>query len=129
MSNPMIVNTGLALISNLLKGGTNAYPQYIGWGTGATAPASGDTQLGNERSETRVAGTMSQATTTTANDTFKVVGVLTCAGTTATITEVGLFDTSGTGTGNMLMRGTFTGIALSVGDSIQFTINNVITSG
>jgi hypothetical protein len=59
-------------------------------------------------------------TTTTANDTYRVVGTLT-ANSNAAITEVGLFDAS-TG-GNMYVRGTFAVINLEAGDSIQFTID------
>jgi len=66
-----------------------------------------------------VAGTSSQVTTTTTNDTYQVVGTITCAGAGKTITNAGLFDAS-TG-GNLFAKGDFTGIALNVGDSIQFT--------
>jgi hypothetical protein len=47
-----------------------------------------------------------------------VVGTIT-AGTTETITNAGLFDASTSG--NLFVKGDFTGIALNSGDSIQFT--------
>ena len=52
------------------------------------------------------------------NDTFQVVATQT-AGTGETITNAGLFDASTSG--NLFAKGDFTGIALSTGDSIQFT--------
>ena len=56
--------------------------------------------------------------TSTTNDTYQVVGTQT-AGTGETITNAGLFDASTSG--NLFVKGDFTGIALNSGDSIQFT--------
>ena len=111
-------NAGKAIVTNRLKGqGTE--PNYIGWGTGAGTAAVTDTTLFTEATESRVAGTSSQQTTTVTNDTYQVVGTMTMSGAGKTITNVGLFDAS-TG-GNLLMKSDFTGIALNVGESIQFT--------
>ena len=50
------------------------------------------------------------------------------SGVTATITESGLFNSTGIGTGGMLSHKTFTGVALTNGDSITvtwtFTVGN-----
>ncbi len=114
----IFANAGKAIVTNRLKGqGTE--PNYIGWGTGAGTSAVTDTTLFTEASESRVAGTSSQQTTTVTNDTYQVVGTMTVAGAGKTITNVGLFDAATNG--NLLMKSDFTGIALNVGESIQFT--------
>lgn len=112
----LLVNTGRAIITNRLNGGGTT-PQYIGWGTGVGTTGATDTTLFTEVLP-RVSGTVSQVTTSTTNDTYQVVGTQT-AGTTETITNAGLFDASTSG--NLFVKGDFTGIALNTGDSIQFT--------
>jgi hypothetical protein len=112
----LLVNTGKAVVTNRIKG-TGTEPNYVAWGTGAGTAALTDTTLFTETG-TRTAGTSTQQTTTTTNDTYQVVGTLT-AGGTLTITNAGLLDASTSG--NLFVKGDFTGIALSSGDSIQFT--------
>jgi hypothetical protein len=108
--------TGRGIISDRIKGdGTE--PLNIGWGTGTTAPVDGDTALETAAAESKVAGTSSVQTTTTTDDTYRVVGTLTSA-STQTISEAGLFNDADT----LFTRGTFDGISLDNGDSIQFTI-------
>ena len=68
--------------------------------------------------ETRVAGTSTRVTTTTTNDTYQVVGTITATATRA-LQESGLFDAAASG--NMFVRGVYTTINLSTGDSIQLT--------
>lgn len=116
-------NAGLAITTNRIKGSGNE-PNYMGWGTGTTPAAVTDTGLETPAAESRVAGTSTQQTTNTTNDTYQVAGTLTCAGAGKTISEVGLFDAPTSG--NCFIHGTFTGIALNVGDSITFTIKDVI---
>ena len=118
----MKVDTGLAITTSRIKG-TGTEPKYIGWGTGNTAAAHGDTGLQTPAAESRTSGTTTQETTNTTSDTSQVVGVMACAGAGKTITEVGTFDASTNG--NMDVRGVFTGIALEVGESISFTIKSV----
>lgn len=113
----LLVSTGKAIVTNYLNGGAATQPKYIGWGTGAGTTALTDTTLFTEVTP-RVTGTSSQVTTTTTSDTLQVVGTQT-AGTGETITNAGLFDASTSG--NLFAKGDFSGIALSTGDSIQFT--------
>ena len=87
----------------------------IGWGTGAGTAAKADTTLFTEASEARVAAAISQP----AADKNKWVGTLT-ADAAKTITNAGLFDAATTG--NLVVKGDFTGIALALGDKIEFTI-------
>ncbi len=92
----------------------------LGWGTGATAEAVGNTALATEASENRTTGTLSQP----AADTDRVVGTIVATGT-KTITEAGRFNITTKGGANevMLERALFTGIPLLVNDSIQLTFD------
>lgn len=115
----VLTNAGKAITTNRIKG-AGTEPNYVAWGTGVGTAAITDTTLFTEATEARVAGTSTQQTTTVANDTYQVVGTLTCAGAGKTITNAGLFDASAAG--NLFMKGDFTGIPLNVGDGIQFTM-------
>lgn len=113
----LLVNTGKAIVTNYLAGGAATQPKYVGWGTGAGTTALTDTTLFTETGS-RATGTTTQQTTSTTNDTYQVVGTLTASGS-VTITNAGIFDASTSG--NLFVKGDFTGIALTSGDSIQFT--------
>jgi len=111
-------STGKAITTNRLNGaGTN--PNYVAWGTGAGTSAVNDTTLFTESTEARVAGAVTQQTTTVTNDTYQVVGTM-VAGGARTITNAGLFDASTVG--NIFMKGDFTAVVLATGESIQFTM-------
>lgn len=110
--------TGLAICTNRLKS-SGTEPNYVAWGTGAGTAAQSDTTLFTEASEARVAGTSTQQTTTQTNDTYQVLGTLTANGT-KTITNAGLFDASASG--NMALKGDFTGVVLALNDQIAFTM-------
>jgi hypothetical protein len=112
----LLVNTGKAVVTNRIKG-SGTEPNYVAWGTGAGTTTITDTTLFTETGA-RVLGTSTQQTTTTTNDTYQVVGTVT-AGGTFTVTNAGLFDASTSG--NLFVKGDFTGIGLNSGDSIQFT--------
>ena len=114
----LVVEGGREITTRRLKGlGTE--PKRIHWGTGVTAPTDPDTGLELPSGESKVEGTSTVITTTTTGDTLRVVGTLTSA-STQTITEAGLFDNADT----LYLRGTFAGIPLEAGDSIQFTIES-----
>ena len=113
----LLVNTGKAIVTNYLAGGAATQPKYVGWGTGAGTTALTDTTLFSETGS-RATGTTTQQTITTTNDTYQVIGTLTASGS-VTITNAGIFDASTSG--NLFVKGDFTGIALTSGDSIQFT--------
>ena len=113
----LLVNTGKAIVTNYLAGGAATQPKYVAWGTGAGTTAATDTTLFTETGS-RVSGTATQQTTSTTNDTYQVIGTLTASGT-VTITNAGLFDANTSG--NLFVKGDFTGIGLTSGDSIQFT--------
>lgn len=114
----VITDGGLAIITNRIIG-AGTEPKHVAWGTGAGTAAVTDTTLFTEASEARVDGASSRVTTTVANDTYQVVGTLTADGA-KTITNVGLFDAATLG--NLFLKGDFAGVALDVGESIQFTL-------
>lgn len=117
----VLVNTGKAIITALLAASS---AKYIGWGTGAGTAAATDTTLFTESAESRVVGTQTQQTTTTTNDTYRLVGTLT-ASAPRSITNVGVFDASTSG--NLFGKANFTAFDLSTNDAIQFTINTVVS--
>ena len=96
--------------------------RYVAWGTG-TGQGVTATDLATAAGEARTAGTSSQQTTTTRNDTYRVTGTITATSGHA-ITEVGVFTaTSGT---NLAIYGDFSAINLSALDSIAFTVDVVL---
>lgn len=121
----IITSVGLGLISAALKGATYSEPKYIGWGTGTTPPVAGNTALETPAAEARTLATTSVETTTVANDTYRITGLITCTGSQKAITEVGLF-TAATG-GSMYARVTFDAVTVDPGDSILFTFDTVNT--
>lgn len=118
----VFTNVGKQITTGRIKGvGSGAgatEPNYVAWGTGAGTAAATDTTLFSETGS-RTLGTSTQQTTSTTNDTYQVVGTIT-AGGSLTITNAGLFDASTSG--NLYMKGDFTGVALTSGESIQFTM-------
>lgn len=124
----VLVNAGRAIITNRLRG-AGTEPLNIGWGTGAGTAVVGDTTLFTERdvdlasaAGSRTAGTSSQQTTSVTNDTYRVTGTRTATGA-GTVTNAGLFDNVTIASGNLFVKGDFTGIGLSSGDAIAFTFN------
>ena len=116
----ILTNAGRAIATNLISGLGGTVPRYIAWGTGAGTAVVTDTTLFTESSEeSRTAGTPTRVTTSVTNDTFQVAGTLTVATSGKTITNAGTFDASSSG--NLFIKGDFTGIALNIGDSVSFT--------
>lgn len=115
----VFTNTAKALLISAINNTQLTSPLYVGWGTGTTTAAATQTTLVTPSAEARVSGTKSVVTTTVTNDTYQVVATITSA-SSQTIAEAALFDASTSG--NMYVRGDFTGIALANGDSIAFTV-------
>lgn len=119
-----VTNAGLDIITNRMSA-AGTEPKYVAWGTGAGTAAVTDTTLFTEAAEARTNGTASRVTTTVTNDTYQVVGTITTL-SNQTITNAGLFDAATVG--NLYLKGDFTGIPLTTGDSIQFTIKTQFTN-
>lgn len=114
----VLTNTGKAQM--ISKVNTGLTTPYVGWGTGAGTAAATDTTLFTEVTAERAASTQTITTTTVTNDTLHNVCTLTSV-SGGTITNAGLFDASSTG--NLYVKGDFTGVVLAAGDKIQFTID------
>lgn len=97
-----------------------ALMQFVGWGTGTTAEAVGDTDLVTQAAEARTTGALSTPTTTTS----RCIATITSA-STQSISEVGRFNIATKQGANqaMLQRHVFTAIPLLSGDAIQFTLD------
>ena len=124
----VVTNAGLAIVTNRMRG-SGTEPVYIGWGIGAGTAQVTNTTLFSEvdvdlstTSGTRTTGTSSQQTTDVTNDTWRLTGTRTATGA-GTVTNAGCFDTSTIASGNLFLKGDFTGIGLASGASIAFTIN------
>lgn len=117
-----VQNNGLARISSLLA----AASWWFQWGTGSAAAASANVVTTTTTTESRVACSASQTTGSVTNDTLRLTGTVTAAGTRA-ITEVGAFDAVGSGSpptgGNMCIYADFSVVNLAANDSIAFTLD------
>lgn len=112
----LVVNSGRAITTNRLKG-NGTEPNHSGIGTGAGTTGATDTTLFTETGS-RVAGTSTQETTSTTNDTYQVVATHTAGGALA-VTNAGLFDAASSG--NLYLKGDFATVNLANGDSLQIT--------
>lgn len=113
----VVTDAGRGIITNRIAG-SGTEPKHVAWGTGAGTAAVADTTLFTESAESRTSGTSSRVTTSVTNDTYQVVGTITATGS-RTITNAGLFDAATSG--NLFVKGDFTGVVLASGESIQFT--------
>src|SRR5262245_48066319 len=108
----VVVNDGLGITTNRIKG-AGTEPLNAGWGTGTqTTALVTDTGLGPTTVEravdltattgTRTAGTSTQQTTNTTNDTYQVVATRTATASGA-VTCAGLFDNATIGSGSLFL--------------------------
>lgn len=125
----VLTNIGKSIAAKRHLGASpsQAEPNYIGIGTGATTAArtaaAGDTAL-STAVESRVAGTGSTVTTTNTNDTYQTVGTIVATAARA-VDEAATFDASAAG--NIGVSATFAPINLQSGDSLQLTIKTQFT--
>jgi len=117
------VDRGLQMYNEGLEELTSI-PKFIAYGTGTTEAASTDTTLENAGAEARTSGNVTQQTTNTTDDTHQVTGTIICTSVAKDITEVAIYDAITAG--NLFLRASFTAIALSVDDSVTFTIKSVL---
>lgn len=115
----LLVNTGRAVITNLVSGLGGTVPKYLGIGTGATTFTATSTTLSTEV-ETRGTGTPTRTTTSTTNDTNTFVATVT-ATAPRTVTNLGFFDA--VSTGNLFVGVDALSIGLLSADSLQVTLN------
>lgn len=118
----VLTQAGEELLVDLIMNTVTSSTWYGGWGTGTTQAAKGDTTIETEASEAR---TGPITPTEAAADKIQWQWTQQCAGSGKTIANAGVLTLS-TG-GVLLIHGNFSGIALNVGDSIQFTTTLEIT--
>lgn len=119
----VVTDVGMSVTTAALLAYGALEPHHIGWGTGTTAAAVGNTGLETPAAESRTIGTSSAVLTNVTGDTYQVVGTITCTGSGKAITEVVLMTDATAG--SCYLRATFSAINVSVNDSIQFTIKGV----
>ena len=111
----IFTTVGETLVTDFVDGTASAPANwYVAWGTGAGTAAKGDTTLSTEATEARVVVTESQPTASQ----NRFVGTITADGT-KTITNAGIL--SAAAAGSLLLHSDFTGVAVVLNDSIQFT--------
>lgn len=119
----VLTETGEEFVVDKLTETVQTKPEYVGWGTGATAPTKSGTNISTAANEARVLATTSK-TGSAATAKYQAVATLTSA-SAQTITNAGLFTTAGTGTppsgGSLIVWGDHTGVALAINDQIQYT--------
>lgn len=104
----------LDVITTLLAGAT----WYGAWGSGSEAPSRASTTLSGEESEARQAATLTQESNGQTNDTLVASYTMTSGGS-KTITNTGVLSASTVGT--LILVANFSGIALSLGNTVAFT--------
>jgi len=110
----LVVTAGKAFITSRMASNTAAVMSHMAVGTGNVVATSGDTGLGTEiaRVALTVAGGTPSSNTITYSASFP-------AGTgTGTLTEAGIFNTSGAATGTMLCRTVYPAVAKGVSDVV-----------
>jgi hypothetical protein len=118
----LIVTKGKEITAKQLGGTTTAPVTAIAIGIGAVAANAADTALGSEITTNggqRGAATVTNITTTTANDTEQWAKTFTFTGSFA-VTEEGLLDNNTSG-GNLLARNVFAAINVVSGDTLGIT--------
>ena len=112
----VMVELGEAWVVDLMA----AVTQYGAWGSGAGTADKSHTSLFTEESETRISTTITQPLA----DKIQHVWLMTAAAG-KTITNCGIFSAVTSGT--LYYKASFTGIPLSSGDKIEFTLTNEVT--
>lgn len=120
----LIVTTGRdAIIERLDSAPTTAVPSHMAVGTGAVAPAAGNTTLGAEIATT---GRQALASSTSSGGVLTMVANWAAGqATNAAITEAGVFNASSAGT--LYSRATFTAINKGANDTLQMTWTYTLT--
>jgi hypothetical protein len=116
----LIVTVGKnGIMDQLLASPTIGKPTHMAIGTGAVAPAAGDTALGTELDRNAL------TTKTRATNVVTMVGDWAAGDGTGAITEAGIFDAATAG--NLYVRATFS--VINKGASDTLSISWTITGG
>jgi hypothetical protein len=113
----LVVDIGKSFIASRMAGVTKNVMSHMAVGTGAVAPAAGNTQLGGELARTALqtaGGSVAGAVVTYVAQFGAGVG-------TGAITEAGLFNASGLNAGDMLARVSFGVVTKGANDITTIT--------
>ena len=110
----LVVSSGLNFICDRMEGTSEAVMSHMGLGSGTTAAAAGDTDLG-----TLVGSREALDSTTVSSNTITYVASFEAGDATGTITEAGIFNASTAGT--MLCRVVFPAIGKQADDTMSVT--------
>ena len=113
----LIVNAGLAYITSRMLGASLAAMSHMGLGSGSTAAAAGDTNLGSLLGSRKVLGSATQSGSN--NESIVFTTVFEPGEATGAITEAGIFNAATSGT--MLCRTVFPVVNKQSGDTLQVT--------
>jgi hypothetical protein len=110
----LVVNTGLAYIASRMKDATATAMTHMGLGSGSTAAAAGDTDLGSLLGSREVL----DSTTVTSN-AIEYVASFEAGDATGAVTEAGIFNAATAGT--MLCRTVFSVVNKGASDTMTVT--------
>lgn len=113
----LIVNAGLAYITSRMLGTSLAAMSHMGLGSGSTAAAAGDTNLGALIGSRKVLGSATQSGSN--NESIVFTTVFEPGEATGAVTEAGIFNAATSGT--MLCRTVFPVVNKQSGDTLQVT--------
>lgn len=117
----ILTNSGEDWVVDKLDESVSGTTEYIGWGSGSTAPQKTDTDLDAAEYESRVSGVRTQYAT----DTVQWEGTITSTANRP-IVECGLFSAAGAGNppsgGDLFSRHTFSVINVETDDQITFRV-------
>jgi hypothetical protein len=118
---PQVQNSGLARVTATLL----ALPWWLQWGTGSASAKTANTVTTTGTTEARVAATVVQGAKVASNDTIVFGGLITAL-TAVSISEIGVFDSAGSGSpptgGTMDCYADFSVMNLNQGDSLNYAI-------
>jgi len=112
--NNLVVSAGLNFICDRMEGTSEAVMSHMGLGSGTTAAAAGDTDLGS-----LLGSREALDSTTVSTNTITYVSSFEAGDATGAVTEAGIFNASTAGT--MLCRVVFSEINKAADDTMSVT--------
>jgi hypothetical protein len=110
----LVVNTGLAYIASRMKDATATAMTHMGLGSGSTAAAAGDTDLGS-----LLGSREALDSTTVTSNAIEYVASFEAGDATGAVTEAGIFNAASGGT--MLCRTVFSVVNKGASDTMTVT--------
>lgn len=121
----MIVGVGLAYIASRMKDAAATVMSHMAIGSGVTAAATGNIELGAELARVAL-GTTTLVTTTATNDSIQYTASFGAGVGTGSVTEAGVLNAASAGT--LLARTVFGVITKGASDTLSITWKIAVTS-